>query len=135
MARQLGSIVRQTRAFVNRRNDKRQKTNAACVHLGDQEDHISNSMNAARHAWQILRNVERVVGIELVTAAQALGFRVKADPRAQLGAGTAYPRIRQDISHLERDRLMYPDLDRGAELVRSGEALRAVEEALGRPLE
>ena len=116
MARQLGSIVRQTRAFVNRRNDKRQKTNAACVHLGDQEDHISNSMNAARHAWQILRNVERVVGIELVTAA-------------------AYTRIRQDISHLERDRLMYPDLDRGAELVRSGEALRAVEEALGRPLE
>jgi len=94
-------------------------------------------MNAARHAWQILRNVERVVGIELVTAAQALDFRVKAEPRARLGAGTAaaYARIRQDISHLERDRLMYPDLDRGAELVHSGEALRAVEEALGGPLE
>jgi histidine ammonia-lyase len=103
----------------------------------DQEDHISNSMNAARHACQILRNVERVVGIELVTAAQALDFRVRADPHVKLGAGTAaaYTRIRQDISHLKRDRLMYPDLNRGAELVRSGEVLRAVEEALGTPLE
>jgi histidine ammonia-lyase len=103
----------------------------------DQEDHISNSMNAARHAWQILRNVERVVGIELVAAAQALDFRVKADPRVKLGVGTgaAYARIRQDISHLERDRLMYPDLDRGAELVHNGEVLRAVEEALGGPMD
>ncbi len=102
----------------------------------DQEDHISNSMNAARHAWQILRNVERVVGIELVTAAQALDFRVRADPHVRLGAGTAaaYTRIRQDLSHLERDRLMYPDLNRGAELAHSGEVLRAVEESLGSPL-
>jgi len=102
----------------------------------DQEDHISNSMNAARHAWQILRNVERVVGIELVAAAQALDFRLRADPHVKLGAGTAaaYTRIRQGLSHLKRDRLMYPDLDRGAELVRSGEVLRAVEEALGAPL-
>ena len=103
----------------------------------DQEDHVSNSMNAARHAWQIARNVERVVGIELVTAAQALDFRVKADRDVRLGVGTAaaYRRIRQDISHLDRDRLMYPDLDRGAELVRSGEVVRAVEAALGGPLD
>ena len=103
----------------------------------DQEDHISNSMNAARHAWQILRNVERVVGIELVTAAQALDFRLKADPHVKLGAGTAaaHTRVRQVITHLERDRLMYPDLDRGAELVRSGEIVRAAEEALGAPLD
>jgi histidine ammonia-lyase len=103
----------------------------------DQEDHISNSMNAARHAWQILRNVERVVGIELVTAAQALDFRVKADSHVKLGKGTAaaYARIRHDISHLDRDRLMYPDLDRGAEMVHNGEVLRAVEEAMGGPME
>ena len=103
----------------------------------DQEDHISNSMNAARHAWLILRNVERVVGIELVTAAQALDFRLKADPQVRLGTGTAaaYARIRHDIAHLDHDRLMYPDLDRGAELVRSGEIVCAVEKALGAPLE
>jgi len=73
----------------------------------------------------------------LVTAAQALDFRVRVDPHVKLGAGTAaaYTRIRQDLSHLKRDRLMYPDLNRGAELVRSGEVLRAVEEALGVPLE
>jgi histidine ammonia-lyase len=103
----------------------------------DQEDHVSNSMNAARHAWQILRNVERVVGIELVTAAQALDYRIKADRNVRLGVGTAaaYRRIRQDISHLERDRLMYPDLDHGAELARSGEIVDVVEAALGGPLD
>jgi len=102
----------------------------------DQEDHVSNSMNAGRHAWQILRNVERVVGIELVTAAQALDFRIKNDPKVRLGAGTAaaYERVRKDIQHLDNDRLMYPDLNHGAELVRSGEILRAVEAALGGPL-
>jgi histidine ammonia-lyase len=92
MARQLGSIVRQTRAFVNRQDDERQKASATCAHLGDREDHISNSKNAARHAWQILRNVER-------------------------------------------DRLMYPDLERGAELVRNGRILGVVQEALGGLLE
>jgi histidine ammonia-lyase len=103
----------------------------------DQEDHISNSMNAGRHAWQILRNVERVVGIELVTAAQALDFRLRADPTVKLGAGTAaaYARVRHDIQHLDRDRLMYPDLEHGAELVRSGEIVRAVQGALGGGLE
>jgi hypothetical protein len=30
---------------------------------------------------------------------------------------------------------MYPDLNRGAELAHSGEVLRAVEDALGAPLE
>lgn len=71
------------------------------------------------------------------TDSAALDFRIKADPHVRLGAGTAaaYARIRQDVSHLERDRLMYPDLDRGAELVRSGQVLRAAEKALGRPLE
>ena len=103
----------------------------------DQEDHVSNSMNAARHAWQVLRNAEGIVGIEVVAAAQALGLRLKANPGARLGAGTAaaYERVRLDVPHMERDQLMYPVLDRGAELVRSGEVVRAVEEALGAPLE
>lgn len=103
----------------------------------DQEDHISNSMNAARHLWEIVRNVEHIVGIELVCAAQALDLRLKQTPHATLGAGTqaAYRRLRQDIPPLERDRLLYPDLDRACQLVREGAVLSAVEEALGAPLE
>jgi histidine ammonia-lyase len=41
----------------------------------NQEDHVSMSTNAARHAREIVDNVEHIVGIELVCAAQALDFR------------------------------------------------------------
>ncbi len=103
----------------------------------DQEDHISNSMNAARHTWEIVRNVEHVIGIELVCAAQAVDLRLHQYPHARLGAGTqaAHRRLRQDIPLLERDRLMHPYLDTACQLVREGAVLQAVEEALGAPLD
>ncbi len=41
----------------------------------NQEDHVSMSMNGARHAQEIVRNVEHIVGIEMLCAAQALDFR------------------------------------------------------------
>jgi histidine ammonia-lyase len=41
----------------------------------NQEDHVSMSTNASRHAREVLRNVEQIVGIELLCAAQALDFR------------------------------------------------------------
>lgn len=41
----------------------------------NQEDHVSMSMNAARHAKEIVQNVEQIVGIEMLCAAQALDFR------------------------------------------------------------
>jgi histidine ammonia-lyase len=41
----------------------------------NQEDHVSMSTNAARHARDVVRNVEQIVGIELLCAAQALDFR------------------------------------------------------------
>ncbi|HEM62618.1 MAG TPA: histidine ammonia-lyase, partial [Chloroflexi bacterium] len=41
----------------------------------DQEDHVSMSMNAARHAREIVKNVEQIVAIEMLCAAQALDFR------------------------------------------------------------
>ncbi len=41
----------------------------------NQEDHVSMSTNAARHAREIVWNVEQIVGIEMLCAAQALDFR------------------------------------------------------------
>ncbi|MBN1887063.1 MAG: histidine ammonia-lyase [Thermoflexales bacterium] len=98
----------------------------------DQEDHISNSMNAARHTWEIVHNVEHIIGIELACAAQGLDLRLRHCPTARLGVGTraAYRRLRQDIPPLEHDRLLYVDLDKACQLVREGAVLQAVEETL-----
>jgi hypothetical protein len=43
---------------------------------GNQEDHVSMSMNASLHARSVVANIEAVVGIELLMAAQALDLRV-----------------------------------------------------------
>lgn len=81
---------------------------------------------AARHARTVLDGVERIVAIELVVAAQALDLRLAAmteSGRAPLpgaGVAAAHRRIRERITHLERDREPGPDLAAAHELVSSG---------------
>ena len=88
----------------------------------NQEDHVSMGSIAARHARMVLDNVERIVAIELLCAAQALDFRVASTGgrRAGLGVRTAHERIRAVVSHLDRDREPGPDLAAARNLVRDG---------------
>jgi histidine ammonia-lyase len=124
----------------------------------DQEDHVSMSPNAARHTREIIWNVQQIVGIEMLCAAQAIDFRLRRQEYVQyceagtmkkgwrdaesptapaLGIGTsaAYERIRAVIKHRRRDRVLYPDIARAAAEVLSGSIVRRVEEVLGRALE
>jgi histidine ammonia-lyase len=50
------------------------------------------------------------------------------------GSEAAYQAIRRRIDHLDSDRTLYPDLERIADMVHSGEIVAAVEVALGAPL-
>jgi histidine ammonia-lyase len=45
------------------------------VSSNGQEDHVSMGANAATKLWRVLDNVAAVLGIELLTASQALSFR------------------------------------------------------------
>jgi histidine ammonia-lyase len=45
------------------------------VSSNGQEDHVSMGANAATQAYTLIRNVERVIAIELMNASQALEFR------------------------------------------------------------
>jgi histidine ammonia-lyase len=94
-----------------------------------QEDHVPMAANAARHAMEVVWNTERIIGIEMLTAAQAIDLRLRQmrlDGNA-LGEGTreAYARIRKDISFLDVDRILHPDIERAALLVHSGEIVHA----------
>jgi histidine ammonia-lyase len=78
---------------------------------------------AARHARTVLEHVERVVGIELLLAAQALDLRLAAGPAGTApGAGVAeaLARVRARIDHLDRDREPGPDLAASFDLVHGG---------------
>jgi len=88
----------------------------------NQEDHVSMGSISARHARAILGNVEHVVGIELLCAAQALDFRLAPTDAPLPGEGVreAHRRIRARIRHLDHDREPGHDLAAATELVHAG---------------
>jgi histidine ammonia-lyase len=98
----------------------------------NQEDHVSMSANAARHAREIVWNTERIVAIEMLCAAQALDLRTRGS-RRQPGRGTkaAHQALRDGgIAPLVEDRSLAPDIERTAELIHAGKIAEAVDAAL-----
>ena len=89
----------------------------------DQEDHNANATTAARQLASVVRNLRRIVAIELLTAAQALDLRLRAAPDLRPGAGTGavYSRIRSVAPFADKDDLRLPALDRIDALIASGE--------------
>jgi histidine ammonia-lyase len=99
----------------------------------NQEDHNSMGSIAARHAKQVLDNVEYIVAIELLCAAQALGYRIRSGETPGVGTHAAYNTVRKHIAQRESDGdgEIHLDIEKARELVRSRELLREVEGAVG----
>jgi len=95
----------------------------------NQEDHVSMGTIACRKARRIYENVLWVLTIELVSAAQALDFHKPLRPGK--GVAAAHVAIRNTIPHLARDRYLKPEFDEVRTLVRSGELVETVREAVG----
>ncbi len=89
------------------------------------EDHVSNGPISGRQARRIIRNVEKILAIELLAAAQGIDFRRRVQPDGRLGEGTqiAYDMIRACVPFVERDTVMYPLMNAVHALVATG-ALR-----------
>lgn len=93
------------------------------------EDHVSMGTIAARKAWEILQNARRVIGIELLCAAQALDLFTNLRPGK--GALAAYRTIRKRVVHMDRDRELHRDMETVFALMDDGSILDAVEKAAG----
>ncbi|MDZ7764545.1 MAG: histidine ammonia-lyase [Melioribacteraceae bacterium] len=91
----------------------------------NQEDHNSMGSIAARKCFDILKNVETVIAIEYLTAAQGLEFLKPLKP----GKGTkaVYTRIRKKVKPLKKDRVLYEDIQKVLSLVRKGDLLESIE--------
>jgi len=85
---------------------------------GGKEDHVSMGMTGAVKLRQIVENAERVVGIELMCAAQGLEFRrpLRSSPQIE----RAFAAVRSVVAHLEQDRVLAPDIDAMAAAAREG---------------
>lgn len=98
----------------------------------EQEDHNANSMTAARHTRQIVKNTTHVIAIELYTAARALDIRLREIPQAKMGIGTraAYQKIRSQIPFRAGDAWWGPEIETLRELIENRELVDAVKHAV-----
>jgi histidine ammonia-lyase len=81
----------------------------------NQEDHVSMGANAATKCFRVIQNVEKVLAIELLSAAQALEFRrpKKTSPVLE----ELMSSFRQKISFNEADRLLHTDMVEAVEFL------------------
>lgn len=103
----------------------------------NQEDHNSMGSISAQKCWQILKNSQTILAIELMTASQALDFSsVELQTRKIMkpGRGTlaAYRLIRNYIPHLETDQTLYDRIQKILNLIINGSVLNATEKAIGK---
>lgn len=94
-----------------------------------QEDFVTMGTTSAKFALQIVEHAERVIGIEMLVAAQALEFRRPLT--FGIGTEAALKTIRTHISFMERDRYLKPDIDLIVKLLQDVVIQQAVEEAAG----
>jgi len=85
----------------------------------NQEDHVSMGSISANKARIILSNVQKVIGMEFFSAAQAVDLRNGSD---RLGHRTkkAYLAVRRFIPYINDDVVMYPHIHKLEEMIRSG---------------
>ena len=83
----------------------------------NQEDHVSMGANAATKLLRIVNNVEKVLAIELMSAAQALDFRrpAKSSPILE----KLYADFREVVSFNEVDRILHDDMVKSIQFIRN----------------
>ena len=85
-----------------------------------------------RQSREILDNVENVVAIELLCAAQAYDLITEKKPmKGGFGTRAAYDVIRKYVPYLDKDRDLYLDIETMVKVLKSGEIVKAVEKAVG----
>lgn len=82
-----------------------------------QEDHVSMGSISGRKALQVLENVEKILAIELICAAQSFDYHkpLKSSPTLE----AVHTFIRTKISHAEKDRVFAKDIDKAIAIIES----------------
>ncbi len=94
----------------------------------NREDHVSMGMTSARKALEVIDNTEACLAIELLCACQAIDL-IGESPGT--GVAAAHAAVRADVSFMEEDRVLHPDVEAVIAAWRSGRIRDAVEAAVG----
>jgi histidine ammonia-lyase len=81
-----------------------------------QEDHVSMGANAATKCYRVLENLEAILAIELLSAAQAMEFR--RPKRSSKLIDEFLAEFRKEVSFNENDRVLSDDIHKTIEFLR-----------------
>ena len=87
------------------------------VSSNGQEDHVSMGANAATKSKRIVDNLETILAIELLNAAQALDFR--KPKRTSEFLETLVSLFREDIPFVEEDRVLHIDMEKAKAFIQN----------------
>lgn len=92
-----------------------------------QEDHVSMGSIGARKLCRVIGNLENILAVELLCAAQAFDFRrpLKSGPVLE----AVHEAVRDVISHAEADRIFSDDIRKACDFLASGSLCRVAEDA------
>lgn len=85
------------------------------------EDHVSMGATSAIKLREVAENLERILALELFSAAQAIDLRKKrigADKKLGKGTREIYEKIREIVPFIEEDTLMYPHIENVKSLIK-----------------
>ncbi|MFM8603520.1 MAG: aromatic amino acid lyase, partial [Gemmatimonadota bacterium] len=85
---------------------------------GNKEDVVPMAMGAATKLRRLLRNVEQVLAVELMCAAQGIDFRRPL--RGSRAVEAAHAEVRSLVPSLTADRVLGPDIERLALAITQG---------------
>jgi len=91
----------------------------------NQEDHVSMAAHGARRLQQMVKNLNYILGVELLCAAQGIEFRAPLATSQPLQ--TALARLRQDVKTIGDDRYLAPDLEAASQLMASAQILSVID--------
>src|SRR5437667_2906414 len=89
---------------------------------GNKEDHVPMAMGAVLKLKQVVANLERILAIEFLCAAQGLDYLRPL--RAGVTAEAAYQYIRKRIPHVAVDRVLSVDIEKMTGIMNESEFIR-----------
>ncbi len=92
---------------------------------GNQEDHVSMGTISARRALTIVEHATTVVGLELMSASQALDFRGSGS--LSKASQAVYNTVRKHIPFIHEDTVMQPYIETMHRLVKTGTIAKEIE--------
>ena len=90
-----------------------------------QEDHVSMGSIGGRKALQVISNVEKILAIELLTAAQAFEFRKPL--KSGIYLDEVHNAVREQVAFASKDRVFADDIEKGIAMIKDQTILKVID--------